>query len=244
MQAAESRLFCVRRHLPCRLCRRRRNNAEQAHNFEAGDNGNQKISVDIPNIDRNDIDFFSDISEQGEADKKYYISKREEKVLNCWDEFIHGIKEKVLGFPVWAFEFSKDYDYSISDYPNWRKNFIGRNRRLYENNKTFIDSWLKKWNYLQDFTTTEQKLEWQCGADCESVWDGIIQFRPSDITVKRPNVFPALVAMVQIPIIGKVRRRLTPREAARLQSRIPLYATKTIIRHTSNSVAPYCVTCP
>lgn len=31
--------------------------------------GIKKISVDIPNIDRNDIDFFSDISEQGEADK-------------------------------------------------------------------------------------------------------------------------------------------------------------------------------
>ena len=130
----------------------------------------------------------------------------------------------------------KDYYYSISDYPN-RKNFIGRNRRLYENNKTFIDSWLKKWNYLQDFTTTEQKLEWQCGADCKSVWDGIIQFRPSGITVKRPNVFPALVAPVQIPVIGKVGRRLTPREAARLQSRIPLYATKTIIGHTSRLIA-------
>ena len=36
--------------------------------------------------------------------------------------------------------------------------------------------------------------------------------------MKRPNCFPALVAMVQIPIIGKYGRRLTPREAARLQS--------------------------
>lgn len=92
-------------------------------------------------------------------------------------------------------------------------------------------------NYLQDFTTTEQKPEWQYGADCESVWDGIIQFRPSGITVKRPNVFPALVAPVQIPVIGKVGRGLTPREAARLQSRIPLYATKTIIGHTSRLIA-------
>ena len=142
-----------------------------------------------------------------------------------------------MRFPVWAFEFSKNYDYSISDYPNRRKNFIGRNRRLYENNKTLIDSWLKNRNYLRDFTTTEQKPEWQCGADCKSVWDGIIQFRPSGITVKRPNVFPALVAPVQIPVIGKVGRRLTPREAARLQSRIPLYATKTIIGHTSRLIA-------
>ena len=44
------------------------------------------------------------------------------------------------------------------------------------------------------------------------------QFRPSGIRVKRPDSFPALVAMVQIPIIGKYKRRLTPREAARLQS--------------------------
>ena len=36
--------------------------------------------------------------------------------------------------------------------------------------------------------------------------------------MKRPSSFPALVAMVQMPIIGKYRRRLTPREAARLQS--------------------------
>ena len=61
-------------------------------------------------------------------------------------------------------------------------------------------------------------MEWQCGADCESIWDAIIQFRPSGVRVKRPNVFPALVAMVQIPIIAKVKRRLKPREAARLQS--------------------------
>lgn len=181
--------------------------------------GIKEISINVPNIDKNDIDFLSsNILEHGEVDKKYYISKHEEKVLNCWDEFIHGIKEKVLGFPIWSFEFSKDYDYSSLGYPKWKENFISRNRKLYENNKDFIDSWLKKWNYLQDFTTTEQKLEWQCGADCESIWDAIIQFRPSGIRVKRPNVFPALVAMVQIPIIGKVKRRLTPREAARLQS--------------------------
>ncbi len=181
--------------------------------------GIKEISVNIPKIDKNDIDFLSsNIIEHREVDTKYYISKHEEKVLNCWDEFIHGIKEKVIGFPILSFEFAKDYDYSTLGYPKWKENFICRNRKLYNNNKEFIDLWLKKWNYLRDFTTTEQKLEWQCGTDCDSIWDGIIQFRPSGIRVKRPNVFPALVAIVQIPIIGKLKRRLTPREAARLQS--------------------------
>ena len=36
--------------------------------------------------------------------------------------------------------------------------------------------------------------------------------------MKKPDYFPALVAIVQMPIIGKYKRRLTPREAARLQS--------------------------
>ena len=181
--------------------------------------GIKEINVKVPEINKNDVDFLSsNILEHDNVNKKYYISKHEEKVLNCWDEFIHGIKEKVLGFPIWSFEFGKDYDLTELNYPKWKENFVIRNRKLYENNKDFIGAWLKKWDYLQDFTITEQKLEWQCGKDCKSIWDAIIQFRPSGIRVKRPNVFPALVAMVQIPIIGKVKRRLTPREAARLQS--------------------------
>lgn len=181
--------------------------------------GLKDIKVELPNIDKNAVDFMSSgILEINDVDEKYGISKHEEKVLTCWDEFIKGVKEKVIGFPILAEEFGKDYDYTNLGYPSWRMNFIKRTRALYENNKEFIDVWLKKWDNLNDFTMTEHKLEWQCGKDCDSIWDAFIQFRPSGIRVKRPSVFPALVAMVQIPIIGKVRRRLTPREAARLQS--------------------------
>ena len=61
-------------------------------------------------------------------------------------------------------------------------------------------------------------MEWQAGEKITSLWDGVIQFRPSGIRVKTDYTFPALVAIVQVPIIGKYRRRLTVREAARLQS--------------------------
>jgi len=181
--------------------------------------GINNIKINIPNTDKNEINFLnSGILENNKVDKKYYISEHQEQVLTCWNEFITGIKEKIIGFPIWSFEFNKNYDVTNQSYPKWKQNFVLRNRKLYENNKEFIDMWLKKWNYLKDFTITEQKLEWQCGKDCNSIWDALIQFRPSGIRVKRPNVFPALVAMVQIPIIGKVKRKLTPREAARLQS--------------------------
>ena len=100
----------------------------------------------------------------------------------------------------------------------WKADFCTKNRNLYLNNKKFIDKWLKKWNNLEDFTPTERKFEWQAATSITTVWDGIIQFRPSGIRVKRPDTFPALVAMVHIPIIGRYKRRLTPREVARLQS--------------------------
>ena len=148
--------------------------------------------------------------------EKYKISEHEKKLLDCWDEFYKGINLKVIGFPVWAQEFRNKK--SLDDLPKWKKDFCLKNRKLYIENKKFIDSWLKKWNNLEEFTNTEKKLEWQAGKDIETIWDGYIQIRPSGVRVKRPTSFPALVAMVQIPIIGKYKRRLTPREAARLQS--------------------------
>lgn len=181
--------------------------------------GVKKIKVELPKQKKDNIDFLtSGILEIEPVDNKYFITEHEEKVLTCWDEFIQGVKEKVIGFPVWAEEFGETYDYTILGYPDWRVKFIKKSREMYENNKEFLDYWIEKWDYLKDFTMTEKKFEWQCGKDCSSVWDALIQFRPSGVRVKRPSVFPALVAMVQIPIIGKARRRLTPREAARLQS--------------------------
>ncbi len=181
--------------------------------------GVKSLNISIPQVDKNNLDFInSSIIENSPVESKYHISEHEEMVLNCWDEFIKGIKEKIIGFPIWAFEFNQNYDYNALKLPKWKENFVIKNRQLYENNKQFLDKWLSKWNHLKDFTNTEQKFEWQCGTSCSSVWEALIQFRPSGIRVKRPSVFPALVAMVQIPIIGQEKRRLTPREAARLQS--------------------------
>lgn len=150
------------------------------------------------------------------VDEKYNISKQEELVLECWNEFYQGINLKIIGFPIWSYEFGATYP--LDDYPAWKAEFCRKNRKLYEDNKEFIDEWLKKWNHLNDFIPTNRKFEWQAGTSINSIWDGFIQFRPSGIRVKRPDAFPALVAMVQIPVIGKYKRRLTPREAARLQS--------------------------
>lgn len=146
---------------------------------------------------------------------QYALTEEQLNILKCWDDFYKGIKEKVIGFPVWSDEFGKGYDISI--FPEWKQDFIIKNRQLYNNNKVFIDSWLKKWDVRNSFTPTNRKFEWQAGTDMASVFDGIIQFRPSGIRVKRPTESPTLVAMNHRPIIGKYKRFITLKEATKLQ---------------------------
>ena len=150
-----------------------------------------------------------------DVDKKYNISNEEEKILNMWNEFYQGIDLDVIGFPIW-FEWFKEKP--TEDMSKWRKRVIERNNDLYERNKEFIDSWSQKYDNLEWCTKVQKKFEWQAGNRIDSLWEGLIQFRQSGIRVKAPNCFQTLVAIVQTPIIGKYKRRLTVREAARLQS--------------------------
>lgn len=173
------------------------------------------LDIVIDNLKNKDDNNIYDILTNKRVEEKYYISEKEEYVLTAWDEFYKGIKEKVIGFPIWAEYFTKK---PSSDMPTWKVDFIRKNNELYKSNEEFINGWLKKYNNLKDFTPTQRKMEWQAGESIKSLWDGLIQFRPSGVRVKKPTCFPALVAMVQIPIVGKYRRKLTVREAARLQS--------------------------
>lgn len=173
------------------------------------------LDIVIDNLKSKDDNDIYGILTNKRVEEKYYISEKEEYVLTAWDEFYKGIKEKVIGFPIWAEYFTKK---PSSDMPTWKVEFIRKNNELYKNNEEFINGWLKKYNNLNDFTPTQRKMEWQAGESIKSLWDGLIQFRPSGVRVKKPTCFPALVAMVQIPIVGKYRRKLTVREAARLQS--------------------------
>ena len=173
----------------------------------------EKIELEVPV--KQDTTIF-DILEPT-VEEKYNISDYEKYVIKVWEEFKQGITTKSLGFPIWYDSFKLDKE-SIKDLPQWKQDFIIKNIELYENNKSFIGSWEKKFNNLQDLQPTHRKFEWQMGTEYTSIYQGIIQFRPSGIRVKKPDFFPALVAMVHIPIIGKYLRRLTPRECARLQS--------------------------
>ncbi len=144
------------------------------------------------------------------------LSDYELRVLQMWDEFYRGVDLKVIGFPVWAEYFG--YEGSLEPFPKWKAGFVQKNRELYLRNKGFIDGWLKKYNHLEWCTKTHRKFEWQAGSQLQSVFDGLIQFRPSGVRVKKPDKFSTLVAMNHRQIIGPLKRRITIDEAKQLQS--------------------------
>lgn len=143
------------------------------------------------------------------------ISREEEHVLNAWDAFYKGIDLKVIGFPIWS-KYFWELD-ETDDMPSWKKDFIRKNKALYQRNKDFIDKWYVDYS-VDQFNDTQRKFEWQAGTKIKSVWEGVIQSRPSGLRVKAPTTLPALVAIVQIPIIGRLKRRLSVKECALLQS--------------------------
>ncbi|MDD5941789.1 DNA (cytosine-5-)-methyltransferase [Fibrobacter sp.] len=166
-------------------------------------------------LSKNDNNIFSIIDEK-DFDKTLQIRKEDIRTIDAWNEFYHAIDLKVIGFPVWADYFHSDKD--ISHFPNWKKDFIHKNEELYKRNKDFIDNWAEKWKVFTEFTPTQRKFEWQCGTNIKDISEALIQFRPSGMRVKVPTVAPALVAMVQTPVLGKLKRKLSLKECLRLQS--------------------------
>jgi len=163
------------------------------------------------------------------VDDSYIISSEQEQMILAWDEFRIGTDIKVLGFPIWidSFGIGMDDDNEVfraqgyDDMPSWKQNFLRRNRKLYLDNREFIDNWVNKYNMLSRIKLYK-KFEWNCGTDVTDIHDCLIQIRQSGIRAKRPTFYPSLVAIINTPIIWdknkKHFRKLTPREAANLQS--------------------------
>lgn len=181
-------------------------------------NATLPLTITLPDSkDKSQCSLYSTLDPDNN-DPEYRLSEREIEAIDIWNEFYLGIKERIIGFPIWLDWLTVDPPSNQSDMPEWKRAIVRKNNQLYKNNQSFIDAWLKRHNYLAHLTPTMRKLEWQCGDSIQSAWDAFIQFRPSGLRVKRPDCSPALVAIVQVPIIGKYHRRMTVREAARLQS--------------------------
>ncbi len=165
------------------------------------------------------------------------LTASERRWIKAWNEFVLVMRERMEGrylpgFPLWADSW-RDFDKivrlygGVPDYkalmesdpglPRWKASHLAKNYSLYQEHRTFIDPWAKKWGVFTDaFPPSRRKLEWQA-QETPRLWDTVMHFRPSGIRAKRPTYLPALVAITQTSIIGPRERRLSPREAARLQ---------------------------
>ena len=151
------------------------------------------------------------------------LSASENLWIDAWDDWVklyYEISEgkNPPGFPIWADDWVTSDQLSIApETPSWKANFQVKNAALYTQHKKAFDRWAKKWGvYTDAFPPSRRKLEWQA-QDTPSLWETVMHFRPSGIRAKKPTYLPALVAITQTSIIGPLKRRLSPREAARLQ---------------------------
>lgn len=186
-----------------------------------------------------------------EVPDSYLISKEQEEMIFAWDEFRKKTQIGLIGYPIWINSFgvgiSNEDEFrqqqNYEDLPKWKQKFVDANRKLYLSYKQSIDEWLEKYDMFNRIKLF-QKFEWNCGTDIDDIRNTIIQIRQSGIRVKRPNYFPSLVAIVNTPIIWDKQkchfRRITPREAANLQSFHSRYkfigTDKQIYKQLGNSV--------
>lgn len=151
-------------------------------------------------------------------DDKYLISYDKQMLFSVWGEFVDHFISKGHMIPVIWLDDMLSKNKINPLFPAWKIKHIENMRNFYNIDKIFIDFWFKKNKLIFD-QKWKKKLEWQAGLEY-SFNKSFIQLRPSGIRCRRPNTFPSLVAMVQIPIIKHKNtwRKLTPRETANLQS--------------------------
>lgn len=102
--------------------------------------------------------------------------------------------------------------------PSWKQSHLRNNHALFARHHVSLLEWAYRWGIFRTevFPPSRRKLEWQA-QDAVSLWSTVIQLRPSGIRAKKETYLPALVAITQTSIIGRLARRITPRETARLQ---------------------------
>ena len=178
----------------------------------------KKIEIILPKTNIN----LDNIIDKNVDINKYKISEEIENVLNAWDEIIKEMDNgESLSPTILCNEFNNNYsEEEFNELPQWKKEYITKNKPLYKKYKTKWDIWYEKHKVLLSKKEIYGKLEWQVGKKKEndSIWNYFIQLRQSGIRVKKSDYFPTLVAIVQTPIYAKEKRYITPRECARLQS--------------------------
>jgi DNA (cytosine-5)-methyltransferase 1 len=177
--------------------------------------------VDDWDPDRWRIEEYLDDDDAIDDVASYRLRDDEQRWLDAWQAFVQRIDDDYLpGFPIWVDAFTPEPIVPAGT-PKWKRAFLEKNAQFYVTHRATIDQWLAEFA-IAEFPASRRKFEWQARrhqpyAKDRDLFDLVIHMRPSGIRVKPPTYLPALVAITQTSIIGSRGRRITPREAARLQ---------------------------
>ena len=168
------------------------------------------------------IDVSTIIEKREDVDNQYYLKGDILEVLEAWDEMIQIFEEgETISPTILIHDAYRNYtDEEFNNLAQWRKDYMKKNKRLIEKYRDAFAEWYTKHKDILSKREIYGKLEWQVGKikANDSIFNYFIQVRQSGIRVKKAHYFPTLVAISQIPIYGKEKRYITPRECARLQS--------------------------
>jgi DNA (cytosine-5)-methyltransferase 1 len=168
------------------------------------------------------IEFEKFLDKKELIDEKYFIKDDILNILETWDEMIKkfDIGEKISPTIMMNDAFKTYTQNDFDNFPDWKKDYITKNKPLIEKYEKQFKEWYNKHSSILQKREIYGKLEWQTGPikANDSIFNHFIQIRQSGIRVKKGHYFPTLVAISQIPIYGKEKRYITPRECARLQS--------------------------
>ena len=183
---------------------------------------NQKEIELPPKIENETIELDKFLDKKEDINEKYFIKGDVLECLNAWDEMIKefDVDEKISPTIMINEHYNNHTEEDFDNYAQWRKDYITKNKPLINKYKGKWDAWYEKHKDILKKREIYGKLEWQVGKikSNDSIFNYFIQIRQSGIRVKKAKYFPTLVAISQIPIYGKEKRYITPRECARLQS--------------------------
>jgi DNA (cytosine-5)-methyltransferase 1 len=168
------------------------------------------------------MEFQKFLDKKEDIHEKYFIKGDISNVLEAWDEMVKqfDVGEKISPTIMMNDAFKTYTPSEFDAFPVWKKDYITKNKPLIEKYRPQFAEWYKKHFEVLKKREIYAKLEWQTGPikHNDSIFNHFIQMRQSGIRVKKGQYFPTLVAISQIPIYGKEKRYITPRECARLQS--------------------------
>lgn len=151
--------------------------------------------------------------------------------INTWDEWVRKVRSlglKPPSFPirevVWTDSAEERAKLLLPTTPAWKANQLRKNWLFFEELTKALTlkgetetAWFADWRArVAEFPPSRRILEWQA-QDAKRLRDCVISMRPSGLRAKRLTHLPALVAIAQTPIIAPLMRKLSIREATRLQ---------------------------